>query len=119
MDFYFFEKKNESSNYWICKHPKCKASLTFNHNAQIDKKSKTKQNIKSKDEVELQKDIHQSLTENDITLEGYIKYVMPVFVFRGNKKANLGPYEPSSSDEEISKNENGDDLSSDKEDLMH
>ena len=32
---YVKKKSNKDSNYWKCKHPKCKASLTINFNNEI------------------------------------------------------------------------------------
>ncbi|CAF1079531.1 unnamed protein product [Brachionus calyciflorus] len=44
---YSRNKKNKLSNRWVCKHPKCSASITISHNCQVTNVSKESHKIVS------------------------------------------------------------------------
>ncbi|CAF0870760.1 unnamed protein product [Brachionus calyciflorus] len=72
---YYRNKKNKNSTYWTCKHPKCKAFLSIDHNGRIINQSKADHNLKTLDEVDNQKDVHQPLTHNEILALNFTKKV--------------------------------------------
>ncbi|RMZ96648.1 hypothetical protein BpHYR1_007348 [Brachionus plicatilis] len=80
-------KKNKTSNCLVCKHPKCSASLAISHDGSIINVSKESHIIVFKDGERRQTTSTEKemLLSNDLTLDGYVKYVMPLYIFKKTK----------------------------------
>ena len=68
--FYFSRnKKNKSSNRWVCKYKGCGASLTINYDGDIDKKSEQGHNHNPLGAYELKKDKLEKKLKERCSLE--------------------------------------------------